>query len=65
MLNMIPVSKQSIKCSFCETGQILPKAGSTGCPKCCVKAWLDDRMGCVFVGKSTFKLPIHGTLCDS
>jgi hypothetical protein len=43
--------QQSTKCPFCETGHILPKAGSTGCPKCYVKVWLDDRMECIFADK--------------
>jgi hypothetical protein len=54
-----------IKCPFCESGHILLKAGSTGCPKCYVKVWLDDRMEYIFVDKSTFRLPIHGTICGS
>ena len=60
---MIPVSKKHIKCPFCETGHILPKAGSTGCPKCYVRVHLDVRLGCIFVDKSTFRLPIYGTVC--
>ena len=58
-------NQQRIKCPFCETGYILPKVGSTGCPKCYVRVWMDDRMECVFVNKSTFRLPIQGTVCGS
>ena len=55
--------QQHIKCPFCEIGHILPKAGSTGCVKCYVKVWLDDRMECIFVDMSTFRFPIHVTVC--
>ena len=65
---MIPASdkrRQSIVCPFCVTGYILPRTGSTGCPKCYVKVWLDERLEFIFVDKSTFRLPISGTVCGS
>ncbi len=64
---MVPESEQQqyIKYPFCTTGHILPKAGHTGCPKCYVRLRLDDRLECIFVDKSTFRLPIHGTVCPS
>jgi len=56
-------NRQHIKCPFCAAGHILPKAGSTGCPMCFAKVWLDDRLECIFVDKRPLRLPLHGTVC--
>ena len=62
----MPASEQQqhIKCPFCETGHIVPKAGSTGCPKCYVRVWLDDRLECIFVDTKDFRLPVLGNVCS-
>lgn len=55
---------QYIECPFCS-GLVEPKIGKMKCSECHARFEYYDRLECIFVDKSTFRLPIHGTVCGS